>query len=188
MEANYFIILYWFCHRSTWIHHGYTRVPNPEPPSHLPPHNIPLGHPSSPAPSILYHLILLDLVLVVIQHFFHLHKEGIWNDCYSSTLVNFRCKDMVTILSLCEKKAYRNGYIMLRHIISLYLWALLPFFFHYPKQWIIVFCVICFSLLTKSSCMMTSVFQDSLFCIMQIIYVKESNLCKGKGVLKLSKG
>ena len=29
-------------------------VPHPESPSHLPPHIIPLGHPSAPAPSILY--------------------------------------------------------------------------------------------------------------------------------------
>ena len=43
MEANYFTILYWFCHASTWIRHGSTRVPHPEPPSHLPPHTIPLG-------------------------------------------------------------------------------------------------------------------------------------------------
>ena len=55
MEANYFTILYWFCHTSTWICHGCTYVPHPEPPSHLPPHTIPLGHPSAPAPSILYH-------------------------------------------------------------------------------------------------------------------------------------
>ena len=26
-----------FCHASTWIHHGCTCVPHPEPPSHLPP-------------------------------------------------------------------------------------------------------------------------------------------------------
>ena len=51
----YFTILYWFCHTSTWIRHGCTRVPQPEPPSDLPPHTIPLGHPSAPAPSILYH-------------------------------------------------------------------------------------------------------------------------------------
>ena len=54
MQANYFTILYWFCHISIWIHHECTRVPNPEPPSHLPPHTIPLGHPSALAPSILY--------------------------------------------------------------------------------------------------------------------------------------
>ena len=37
MEVNYFTILYWFCHASTWIHHRYTHVPNPETPSHFPP-------------------------------------------------------------------------------------------------------------------------------------------------------
>ena len=31
MEANYFTILYWFCHTSTRIHHGCARVPHPEP-------------------------------------------------------------------------------------------------------------------------------------------------------------
>ena len=50
----YFTILYWFCHTSTWICHGCTCVPNLEPPSYLPPHTISLGHPSAPAPSILY--------------------------------------------------------------------------------------------------------------------------------------
>ena len=33
MEANYFTVLYWFCQTSTWICHGYTCVPHPEPPS-----------------------------------------------------------------------------------------------------------------------------------------------------------
>ena len=37
------------CHTLTWIHHGCTCVPHPEPPSHLPPHPIPLDHPSAPA-------------------------------------------------------------------------------------------------------------------------------------------
>ena len=31
-----------------------TCVPKHEPPSHLPPHNISLGHPHAPAPSMLY--------------------------------------------------------------------------------------------------------------------------------------
>ena len=56
----YFTILYWFCHTSTCIRHGCTRVPHPEPPSHLPPHTIPLGHPSAPAPSFLYPALNLD--------------------------------------------------------------------------------------------------------------------------------
>ena len=56
----YFTILYWFCHTLTWIRHGCTWVPNPEPPSHLSPHIIPLGHPSAPAPSILHPVSNLD--------------------------------------------------------------------------------------------------------------------------------
>ena len=30
-----------FCHTLTWISHGYTRIPHPNPPSHLPLHPIP---------------------------------------------------------------------------------------------------------------------------------------------------
>ena len=56
----YFTILYWFCRTSTCIHHGCTRVPHPEPASLLPPHTIPLGHPSAPAPSFLYPASNLD--------------------------------------------------------------------------------------------------------------------------------
>ena len=50
----YFTILYRFCHTLTWIHHGCTCIPKHEPPSHLPPHNISLGHIHAPAPSMLY--------------------------------------------------------------------------------------------------------------------------------------
>ena len=49
-----------FCHTLTWISHGCTCVPHPEPPSHLPPLSIPLGHPSAPALSILSHASNLD--------------------------------------------------------------------------------------------------------------------------------
>ena len=56
----YFTILYWFCHTLTWISHGCTCVPHPVPNSQLSPHPIPLGHPSAPAPSTLYHASNLD--------------------------------------------------------------------------------------------------------------------------------
>ena len=49
-----------FFHTLTWISHGYTCVPHPEPPSHLPPHPIPQGHPSAPALSTLPHALNLD--------------------------------------------------------------------------------------------------------------------------------
>ena len=60
LEANYFTILLWFCHTLTWICHMCTCVPHPEPPSHLPSHPFPLGHPSLPAPSTLSHVSTLD--------------------------------------------------------------------------------------------------------------------------------
>ena len=68
-------ILYWFCHTSTWICHGYTHVPHPEPPSYLPPHTIPLGRPSAPAPSILYPASNLDwFVSYMILYMFQCHS------------------------------------------------------------------------------------------------------------------
>ena len=60
MEVNYFTILYWFCHTSTYIRHRYTRVLHPEPPSVLPPRTITLGRSSAPTPSIQYHASNLD--------------------------------------------------------------------------------------------------------------------------------
>ena len=59
-----FTILYWFCQISKWIRHRYTCVPHPEPSSLLPPHIIPLGHPSAPAPSIQYRASNLDWRLI----------------------------------------------------------------------------------------------------------------------------
>ena len=56
----YFTILYWFCHTSTCIRHGCTHVAHSKPPFHLPPHTIPLGHSSAPAPSFLYPASNLD--------------------------------------------------------------------------------------------------------------------------------
>ena len=50
----YFTILHWFCHTLNWICHECTCVLHPEPPSHLPLHPIPLGHPGAPAPNTLF--------------------------------------------------------------------------------------------------------------------------------------
>ena len=72
----YFTILYWLCHTLTWICHGCTWVPNPEPPSHLSPHITSLGHPSAPAPSILYPASNLDwwCVSYMILYMFQCHS------------------------------------------------------------------------------------------------------------------
>ena len=79
----YFTILYWFCHTSTCICHGCTRVPHPEPPFHLPPHPIPLGHPSAPALSILYHASNLDWCFIshMILYMFQCHSPKSSHHC-----------------------------------------------------------------------------------------------------------
>jgi len=71
-----FTILYWFCHISKWIRHRYTCVPHPELSSLLPPHTIPLGHPSAPAPSFQYCASNLDwqLVSYMILYIFQCHS------------------------------------------------------------------------------------------------------------------
>ena len=98
LEANYFAILYWFCHTSTWIRHGCTRVPHPEPLSQLSPHTIPLGHPSAPAPSILYPASDLDwqfipyMILYMFnnQHQRECKEEGIVSWGEGDTIVRNR--------------------------------------------------------------------------------------------------
>ena len=73
-----FTILYWFCRISTWICHRYTCVPHPEPSSQLPPHIIPLGHPSAPAPSILYPASNLDWQFVsYMTHKFYVRDRHV---------------------------------------------------------------------------------------------------------------
>ena len=55
---------------------GCTCVPHPEPSSLLPPHTIPLGRPSAPAPSIHYHASHLDwrLVSYMVLYMFQCHS------------------------------------------------------------------------------------------------------------------
>ena len=72
----YFTILYWFCHTLTWIHHRCIQAPNPESPSHLPPHIISLDHPHAPAPSILYTVSNIDwhFISYMIVYMFQCHS------------------------------------------------------------------------------------------------------------------
>ena len=48
---SFFFFCSGFCHTLKWNSHGFTCVPHPDPPSHLPLHPIPLGLPSAPGPN-----------------------------------------------------------------------------------------------------------------------------------------
>ena len=79
LKGSFFLFLlyniYWFGHTSTCIRHGCTRVSHPEPSSHLPPHTIPLGRPSTLAPSIQYRASNLDWQLISnILYMFQCHS------------------------------------------------------------------------------------------------------------------
>ena len=64
-----------FCRTLTWISHGCTCIPRPEPPSIFPPHPIPQGHPSASALSTLAHASNLDwrsishMIIYMFQHY-----------------------------------------------------------------------------------------------------------------------
>ena len=64
-----------FCHILTWISHGCTCAPYPKTSSHLPPHLIPLCHPSALALSALFHSSKVDwwsiskMVIYRFQHY-----------------------------------------------------------------------------------------------------------------------
>ena len=64
-----------FCHTLTWISHGCTCVPHPEPLSHLRLHPIAQDHPSAPALSTQSHASNLDwssishMIIYMFQHY-----------------------------------------------------------------------------------------------------------------------
>ena len=65
-----------FANTSTWIRHRCTHVPRPEPPSLLLPQTLPLGHPSAPTLSILYHASNLDWWFV--SHILYILLQGVF--------------------------------------------------------------------------------------------------------------
>ena len=81
--ASFFNILFYFLTLQYCIgfaiyqhEYRYTRVPHLEPSSLLPPHTIPLGHTSAPAPSIQYRALNLDwwIVSYMILYMFQCHS------------------------------------------------------------------------------------------------------------------
>ena len=137
-----FTILHWFCHTSTWIHHGYTRVPHPEVPSHLPPHTIPLGQPSAPAPSILYHASNLDWRFIshMILHMFQCHSPKSSHPLplprspkdYSIHLCLFCCLAYRVIITIFLNSIYMRYYTVLMFFFLAYFTLYNRLQFHRP--------------------------------------------------------
>ena len=79
-----------FCHTSTWISHGFTCIPRPDPSSHLPLHPIPLGLPSGSLiltvlpPQQHSSIILRDSILS--------NKHGVISVSLGETLKHFNSK------------------------------------------------------------------------------------------------
>ena len=126
----YFTILYWFCHALTWISHRCTWVPTPESSSHLPPHTIPLGYPSAPAPSILYPASNLD-----------------WRFISYMILYMFQCRSPKSshLLPLPESKRLFDTSVSLLlsciqgyhyHLSKFHIYAFLLLLSHFSRVWL----------------------------------------------------
>ena len=123
-----FTILYLFCHTSTWIHHGCTRVLNPEPCSHLPPHTISLGHPNAPAPSNLYPASNLDwqFVSYMILYMFQWklwfiytmeYYSAIKKNTFESVLMRWMKLEPIIQSEVSQKE--KHQYSILTHIYGI---------------------------------------------------------------------
>ena len=107
-----------FWHTLTWIHHGCTCVPHPEPPYHLPPHTIPLGHPSAPAPSTLSHALNLDWQFVSHMIIYGFQRHSPISSCprplpqspkvYSIHLCLFCCLAYRVIITIFLNSIYMH--------------------------------------------------------------------------------
>ena len=130
MEANYFTIFYWFCHTSTWICHGRTRVPHPEPPAHIPPCTIPPGHPSAPAARILYRTWTDDSFLIWYYTCFHdippNHPTLSLSHRVQKTVLYFCISFAISHTGLSYLISY-GPYVLGQIIKSFWTWVLLCF-------------------------------------------------------------
>ena len=74
----FFLICSEFCHTLKWNSHGFTCVPHPDPPSHLPLHLLPLGLPSAPDLSACF-MIQPGLVICFTLDNIHVSMLFSWN-------------------------------------------------------------------------------------------------------------
>ena len=116
-----------FHHAFTWISHGCTCVPHPEPPSYLPPHPIPQSHPNAPALSTLCHASNLDWwsISQMIIHRFQWYFLKSSHPC----LLPQSPKDWSLHLFLFCCLAYRFIVTMFLNSVYMHKYTVLVFFF-----------------------------------------------------------
>ena len=127
-------------HESTMDVHVF----HPEPPFHLPSHTIPLGHPSAPAPSILYQASNLDWRFVshMILYMFQCHSPKSSQprplpqspeDC-SIHLCLFYCLAYRVIITIFLNSLYMCQYTVLVFFFLAYFTLYNRLQFHPPHQ------------------------------------------------------
>ena len=150
-----------FCHTSTWISHGCTCVPHPEPLSHLPPHPIPLGHPSATALSTLSHASNLDWRSIshMIIYMFQCYSLRSSHPCLlpqspkisSLHLCLFCCLAYRVTITVFLNSIYMHSYTVLVFLFLTYFSLYNRLWFHPPQlnwlkcvlfnSWVIFHCV-----------------------------------------------
>ena len=109
-----------FCHTLTWISHGFTCAPHPDPPSRLPPHPSPLGLPSAPALSTC-------LAYSILTHIYGTYAENFKTTCkmwaleaeFQQSIIDFpSSKSHLMFLYLGQKKKCSKGQLLLTAKIS----------------------------------------------------------------------
>ena len=151
-----FTILYWFCHISTWICHRYTCVAHPEPSSLLPPHTIPLGRPSAPAPSIQYRASNLDwwLISYMMLYMFQCHSP---KSSHPLPLPQ-KWRQNIIIFMVKMKKLNKTLFYQWKVVLS-------PFFG--PQQWSQMI------ILWGSSVLAYKYLSVFIHCVMQLLGMKK---------------
>ena len=100
-------------------------VPHPEPSSLLPPCTIPLGHPSAPAPSILYYASNLDwrFISYMILYIFQCHSP-------KSSPLSLSHRVQKTVLYICVSfpVSYRLIFTIFLNSIHVHKYTILVFF------------------------------------------------------------
>ena len=157
MLVSFYLFIYLFfcsefCHTLKWNSHGFTCVPHPDPPSHLPLHSLPLGLPSAPGPRaclmneysrlVSFKIDSFDLLAIqrtlksLLQHH-NLRDSVLW--CSALFMVQLSHPSMTTIKNITLTLWTLVGKVtcLLFNMLSRFLTAFLPRSKHLLIMWLL---------------------------------------------------